>query len=87
MDVDKNLVFTWVLAAVETYSQANGTFPAVELHQDRVRQDGDWFYVSVARKPPYSARSFPFFDQLRDIEDKLQEEHSVNVLLVPTIAA
>ena len=88
MKADRKTVYDWVQDAVEAYRSENSDFPPVVLRPEGVREDGDWFYVTVARERPYiSRRSFPFFDQLRDIEDKLEEEHQVKVLLVPTVAA
>ncbi|MCC7492013.1 MAG: hypothetical protein IT204_06710 [Fimbriimonadaceae bacterium] len=85
MDADQ--VYQVVVQEVANYGRADPSFPVVDLDQVRLRQEGDWFYVTLTRKPPYPTRSFPFFDQLREIEEQIAERHHVKVLLVPARAA
>lgn len=56
---------------------------SVSLIRESIRQENDWWYIPVQLSPPMS-RTYQYYDILSDVEVQLQEEHDVNVLLVPT---
>jgi len=74
--------------AVDQYRDSWPAFPAVQVPVEGVRQDQDWFYVAIARQPPYDdMRAFEYYDHLNAIEKQLKQEHGIKVLLVPARAA
>ncbi|MBI2301883.1 MAG: hypothetical protein HYU66_23515 [Armatimonadetes bacterium] len=75
-----------VKQAAREYEEAEGIDLGLEF-PFAPRRDGDWYFVTVvaARRP---RRSFEYYERLREIEHRLQDDpvNSVNVLLVPGVA-
>ena len=55
----------------------------VEMIEDRIRRENDWWYVPVRRKRAF-ARTFEYYDVLANLEERIEEEQDLNILLVPT---
>ena len=54
----------------------------VQVVEDGVRQEGDWWYVTVqAREEP--ARQWRYYEILADIENDIAGDNHEKVLLVP----
>jgi hypothetical protein len=47
-----------------------------------IRQDGDWWYVPVARQPRADG-IYQYYEDLTRAEDYIEAQHQVHVLLVP----
>jgi hypothetical protein len=60
--------------------------PELRVPPESVRRDGEWYYVAVvaAQRP---ARAYPYYDHLRALESRMQDEHDLDVVLVPARAA
>jgi hypothetical protein len=86
--MDEQKVVQCVREAVEAYRSEWPKFPEVVIPEGGARQDDDWFYVAVSRRPPYDdMRAFEYYDHLNAIEKLLKQEHGIKVLLVPARAA
>lgn len=46
------------------------------------RRDGDWWYNPVVAEPE-PARLFPFYENLAEIEEDLEEMNDLKVMFVP----
>jgi hypothetical protein len=54
----------------------------LEVLEDGVRQDDDWWYVPV-RPGQKRERGFEYYDLLARIEEELEDQKELNILLVP----
>lgn len=54
----------------------------IEVLEQDVRSDGDWWYVPVRALADLPKR-FPYYEKLADIEEHLRDNEKVDVLLVP----
>jgi hypothetical protein len=66
----------------DSYRQGVVDFPAVDLIEQGVRQDDQWYYIPVIRHD-VKLRAYMYYDHLNAIESLLKEDYGVDVLFVP----
>jgi hypothetical protein len=54
----------------------------LELMEDRIRREDNWFYVPV-RLNTEEPRTYQYYDMLVEIEDEIAQQERLRVLLVP----
>ena len=62
--------------------QRNGGI-RIDVIEEGVRQDGDWWHVPVKpeNEPP---RTYAYYDTLATVEEEITESNHLNILLVPS---
>ena len=56
---------------------------AIEILDEGVRSENEWWYVPVKRKSDLP-KTYEYYDLLATLEERLDEEKNLNVLFVPT---
>jgi hypothetical protein len=55
----------------------------IELIEEAVRQEGDWWYVPVRTDQEIKKR-YRYYEELTDLEAEMKQREHVDVLLVPS---
>lgn len=81
MQIDEKTVIEAVRKHIQGRTPGGAT---LEVLTEGVRQDHDWWYVSV-RPSIQPARRYEYYETLAEVENELQKSEHLTVLLVPAL--
>lgn len=74
-----------VIEAVRRHIQGRTPGGAIlEVLAEGVRQDHDWWYVSI-RPSIQPARRYEYYETLSEVENEVQKSENITVLLIPAL--